>query len=374
MTTKLLGNQLRSILNEPVEGFTVELADESDMFEWRVWIEGPRDTAYQGGIFQLSLKFPKDYPMSPPELKFVSDFWHPNVFPNGKVCMSILHPPGEDAMSGELPEERWLPTQSVTTIILSLLSVLNDPNCASPANVDASVEWRNNRDAYKSKCRKLVEKANRECPAHVVIPHPESDADQHRRRVQKFREMNKDLDYEDFYAEEAEEENESGDENEFLESNEDINTDDERSPQLQHKEEAAAARKSSEESVITEPSGASEPPVKKDEDDLKPTEEREVTKPQSKGKEKAPEDSSSEEEIAVHSSSSSSAATSPLPPQVQQHQPSSTTATLTDSNISTYSNNDSSLGSSSSNNNADGVPPAGKKGKRGKKAKKCVIM
>jgi ubiquitin-conjugating enzyme E2 R len=61
------------------------------------------------------------------------------VFADGKVCISILHPPGEDEMSGERPEERWLPTQSVATIMLSVVSMLNDPNFSSPANVDASV-------------------------------------------------------------------------------------------------------------------------------------------------------------------------------------------------------------------------------------------
>jgi len=61
------------------------------------------------------------------------------VYDDGKVCISILHPPGEDEMSGELPEERWLPTQSVSTILLSVISLLSDPNFSSPANVDASV-------------------------------------------------------------------------------------------------------------------------------------------------------------------------------------------------------------------------------------------
>jgi hypothetical protein len=42
-------------------------------------------------------------------------------------------------MSGELPEERWLPTQTVQTIILSVISLLNSPNFSSPANVDAGV-------------------------------------------------------------------------------------------------------------------------------------------------------------------------------------------------------------------------------------------
>lgn len=55
------------------------------------------------------------------------------------MCISILHPPGVDEMSGELPEERWLPTQTVTTILLSIISLLSAPNTSSPANVDASV-------------------------------------------------------------------------------------------------------------------------------------------------------------------------------------------------------------------------------------------
>lgn len=224
MTTKLLANQYRSILADPVEGFTVELLDEASLYEWKVFLEGPKDTCYESGVFELRLSFPKDYPMSPPTLKFISDFWHPNVYNDGKVCMSILHPPGEDAMSGELAEERWLPTQSVTTIVLSLMSLLNDPNCSSPANVDASVEWRKNRDSYVNKCRKLAEKANREKPPHIVIPHPDTNEDEHKKIVQKWKEMNTELDYEDFYEHHEESESDDENENEFLESNEEINS------------------------------------------------------------------------------------------------------------------------------------------------------
>ena len=74
---RLLANQLRNLEQEPVEGFTVR-ADESNIFKWDVWIEGPSDTAYAGGIFKLRLEFPQDFPLNPPQLFFVSDFWHPN--------------------------------------------------------------------------------------------------------------------------------------------------------------------------------------------------------------------------------------------------------------------------------------------------------
>jgi len=231
-TSKLLANQYKNILSDPVEGFTVELLDEASLFEWRVFLEGPKDTCYESGVFELRLSFPKDYPMNPPTLKFISEFWHPNVYNDGKVCMSILHPPGDDAMSGELARERWLPTQSVTTIILSLMSLLNDPNCSSPANVDASVEWRKNRDSYISKCRKLVERANREKPAHIKIPHPDTNEEEHKKIVQKWKEMNTDMGAEDFYEHheenesEPEEESDDENENEFLESNEEMNSED----------------------------------------------------------------------------------------------------------------------------------------------------
>jgi ubiquitin-conjugating enzyme E2 R len=163
----------------------------------------------EGGVFQLLMTFPETYPMSPPELRFVSEFWHPNgvfslpidmhsfvhlftqkhkhkhkhkhtltlthslmhslslshtqrlVYKDGRVCISILHPPGEDAMSGELPEERWLPTQTVSSIMLSVISMLSDPNISSPANVDASVQWRDQRAKFKELCKQLVEKANK---------------------------------------------------------------------------------------------------------------------------------------------------------------------------------------------------------------------
>lgn len=63
------------------------------------------------------------------------------------MCISILHPPVDDPQSGELPCERWNPTQNVRTILLSVISLLNEPNTFSPANVDASVMYRRWRDS-----------------------------------------------------------------------------------------------------------------------------------------------------------------------------------------------------------------------------------
>merc|ERR1712100_444133 len=196
-TTKLLQNQLKKVLTEPVEGFTAELVDDSSMFEWRIFIEGPPDSPFFGGIYELRMSFPPAYPMEPLTLRFISEFWHPNVYKNGTVCISILHPPGEDAMSGELPEERWLPTQTPTTVILSVMSMLTDPNFSSPANVDASVEWRNNFSHYKERLKTLNERAKKAVPAHVQIPHPDSNEAERKKAVDRIRIENSCMDMDD---------------------------------------------------------------------------------------------------------------------------------------------------------------------------------
>mmetsp|Transcript_767 Transcript_767/g.1063 ORF Transcript_767/g.1063 Transcript_767/m.1063 type:complete len:299 (-) Transcript_767:1709-2605(-) len=232
--TKLLANTLKKVLTEPVEGFTVELADEDNLFEWKVYIEGPKDTPFEGGVFQLLMKFPPDYPMSPPELRFVSDFWHPNVYKDtGIVCISILHPPVNDEMSGELPEERWRPTQTVSTILLSVISLLSAPNFSSPANVDASVEWRKNPEEFKKRCEKLVQKANKEKPDHVVIPHPDTNPEERERQIQKIKEINKAMEDDDIMYEDNVQNNEESSEDE-VENNEDLS---EASSQSEEKKE-----------------------------------------------------------------------------------------------------------------------------------------
>lgn len=78
--------------------------------------------------------------------KFVINMFNVS-FQNGDLCISILHPPVDDPQSGELPCERWNPTQNVRTILLSVISLLNEPNTFSPANVDASVMYRRWRDS-----------------------------------------------------------------------------------------------------------------------------------------------------------------------------------------------------------------------------------
>ncbi|RKO96298.1 hypothetical protein CXG81DRAFT_13407 [Caulochytrium protostelioides] len=144
------------LTKNPVESFSAGLADEDNIFEWDVVIMGPKDTAYEGGFFKTHLSFPQDYPLNPPKMTFVSPMFHPNVYPNGEVCISILHPPGDDKYGYETAAERWLPIHTVETIIVSVISMLSSPNDESPANIEAAKVWRDDPADFKKRCRRIV--------------------------------------------------------------------------------------------------------------------------------------------------------------------------------------------------------------------------
>ncbi|KAJ4795888.1 ubiquitin-conjugating enzyme E2 [Rhynchospora pubera] len=137
----LLAKQLRDLMKNPVDGFSAGLVDDSNVFEWQVTIIGPPDTLYDGGYFNAIMTFPANYPNSPPTVRFTSEMWHPNVYPDGRVCISILHPPGEDPNGYELASERWTPVHTVESIVVSIISMLSSPNDESPANIDAAVSY-----------------------------------------------------------------------------------------------------------------------------------------------------------------------------------------------------------------------------------------
>lgn len=78
------------------------------------------------------------------------------VYPSGLVCISILHPPGDDPNHYEHASERWSPIQSVEKILISVMSMLAEPNDESPANVEAAKMWRERRSDYEKKVRDNV--------------------------------------------------------------------------------------------------------------------------------------------------------------------------------------------------------------------------
>lgn len=94
---------------------------EENMYNVKVLIIGPKDTPYENGFHLFDVNYPKDYPINPPHVKFMSTDTrvraHPNLYINGKVCLSFL---------GTWSGPSWTPALTLNTILLSIQSLLND--------------------------------------------------------------------------------------------------------------------------------------------------------------------------------------------------------------------------------------------------------
>lgn len=163
-TAGLLLRQLKEIQSSrDIPGISCGLVSESNVFEWEVMLMISDDCKYYGGgNFSARLRFPPTYPLSPPTMTFMSPVpFHPNIYEDGRVCISILHEPGEDQWGYEKASERWSPVQTPETILVSVVSLLYSPNDESPANVEAAKLWREERKTGKRgefgrRCRKIV--------------------------------------------------------------------------------------------------------------------------------------------------------------------------------------------------------------------------
>ncbi|EDQ84118.1 uncharacterized protein MONBRDRAFT_35343 [Monosiga brevicollis MX1] len=156
LSVKRLAKEYKAMISDPPPGILAAPISEDNFFEWEAFITGPDETPFEFGVFRAILKFPPDYPNNPPSMQFTTDVFHPNVYPDGRVCISILHPPGNDPSGYELSSERWSPVQSVDKILLSVVSLLAEPNDGSPANVDAAKMWREDNAEFRRRAHACV--------------------------------------------------------------------------------------------------------------------------------------------------------------------------------------------------------------------------
>ncbi|KAL5344095.1 ubiquitin-conjugating enzyme/RWD-like protein [Aspergillus crustosus] len=154
---RMLTRQLQQMQSDKdIPGISCGLVD-NNIFEWEVMLMISDDVKlYGGGFFRARLSFPSEYPHMPPKMKFETPLFHPNIYANGEVCISILHPPEEDKYGYESAAERWSPVQTPETILLSVISMLSSPNDESAANVEAARLWREDPKEFKKRVRKCV--------------------------------------------------------------------------------------------------------------------------------------------------------------------------------------------------------------------------
>jgi len=154
MAIKRLQTEYKHYLSDVNSLYSIEI-DDKNIYKWNVLIFGPLETIFEGGIFKCQFEFCKNYPNVPPIFKFNTIFPHPNIYTDGKVCISILHN-GLDEFNYEKMNERWTPSQSVHTILMSIISLLSTPNFESAANIDAALLWQKSYEDYKKQIYKVV--------------------------------------------------------------------------------------------------------------------------------------------------------------------------------------------------------------------------
>ncbi|EDO17028.1 hypothetical protein Kpol_1065p45 [Vanderwaltozyma polyspora DSM 70294] len=190
----LLLRQYRELTNpkKAIPSFHINLEDDSNIFVWNIGVMVlNEDSIYHGGYFKAQMRFPDDFPFSPPQFRFTPAIYHPNVYRDGRLCISILHQSG-DPMTDELDAETWSPVQTVESVLISIVSLLEDPNISSPANVDAAVDYRKNPEQYKQRVKMEVERSKQDIPQGFIMPTSDSAyvSAQHNSKYNKGEESN----------------------------------------------------------------------------------------------------------------------------------------------------------------------------------------
>eukprot|EP01121_Diplochlamys_sp_Union-15-3_P019201 TRINITY_DN717_c0_g2_i1.p1 TRINITY_DN717_c0_g2~~TRINITY_DN717_c0_g2_i1.p1 ORF type:complete len:158 (+),score=27.55 TRINITY_DN717_c0_g2_i1:62-535(+) len=144
---KRLQSELMSLMMNATAGVSA-FPEADNLFKWVGTITGASGTVYEGLKFKLSIEFPLNYPFSPPVVLFDTPCFHPNVDQYGNICLDIL-------------KDKWSAIYNVGTILLSIQSLLGEPNNDSPLNPLASQMWEDQETYKKTLLKKYQEAAQR---------------------------------------------------------------------------------------------------------------------------------------------------------------------------------------------------------------------
>ncbi|KAI0981804.1 hypothetical protein GJ496_011707 [Pomphorhynchus laevis] len=135
MALKRLTKELYDLEKDPPANCSAGPVNDNDLFHWQATIIGPSDSAYSSGVFTLSISFPADYPFKPPKIAFLTKIYHPNINMNGSICLDILR-------------GQWSPALTISKVLLSISSLLCDPNPDDPLVPEIAQLYKTNRNEY----------------------------------------------------------------------------------------------------------------------------------------------------------------------------------------------------------------------------------
>ncbi len=144
MALRRLQTELKEITLDPPSNCSAGLEKE-DIYNWYATIIGPEGTPYQGGVFNLKIFFPTDYPFKPPKITFITKIYHPNINSNGNICLDIL-------------KDQWSPALTITKVLLSISSLLAEPNPDDPLVPDIANLYKTDRESFNKKAKAETDK------------------------------------------------------------------------------------------------------------------------------------------------------------------------------------------------------------------------
>lgn len=121
------------------DSFTAEAEDDAGN-TWRATLRGPAESPYEGGEFKMHIALPADYPFRPPQVVFVTRVYHPNISASGQICLDIL-------------KGSWSPALTLAKTLLSVLSLLTDPNPDDPLVGAIARQYVHDRDNFDATAR-----------------------------------------------------------------------------------------------------------------------------------------------------------------------------------------------------------------------------
>jgi len=139
MAMKRISKELMDLHKDPPTNCSAGPVSE-DIFHWQATIIGPEDSPYSGGMFNLNIQFPTDYPFKPPKVSFSTKIYHPNINSNGSICLDILR-------------SQWSPALTISKVLLSICSLLTDPNPDDPLVPEIARVYKQDRDKYNDTAR-----------------------------------------------------------------------------------------------------------------------------------------------------------------------------------------------------------------------------
>jgi len=131
---KRLTKELKDMQKDDIPNLSAGPID-GNLFEWKAVILGPIATPYEGGIFHLDISIPSNYPFKPPSVIFKTKIYHPNINSAGSICLDIL-------------KTQWSPALTISKILLSICSLLSDPNPNDPLVHDIANILKTNPELY----------------------------------------------------------------------------------------------------------------------------------------------------------------------------------------------------------------------------------